>query len=602
VVLGTAGHIDHGKTALVRALTGKDTDRLPEEKRRGITIELGFAPFELDGVGTVGIVDVPGHEAFVRTMLAGATGIDLALLVVAADEGVMPQTREHLAILSLLGVRAGVVALTKADLVEQEWLSLVEDEVGTALRGTSLASAPICPVSVKTGTGLAELRAALSTVAAGFESGSGEAEDAFRMPVDRVFTLRGTGTVVTGTVWSGTLRRGAAWIHPLGRAVRVREIQSHGRTVPEVVRGMRAAVAISDASVDELQRGAVLVGDGSWVPTTALRASVQLLDGVRVPPRARVRLHLGSADVSARLVSLAPGQARVHLAEPLLCRSGDRFVLRGGPALTTLGGGVVLDPYSRPRARALSVQSGDPRALLSAFVAEAGRAGVALDSLPVRLGVAPHLVRSLVQAEGFYAARDRVYAAATLAHTRAALEAEVGHHHTRNPLSPGLPLEEARGGASVPAELLDLALAQLVEEGRLTVTGAHVHRPGWSPRLDAEQASLAERMMHVFCTAPEPATDARIAELFGSGSLPVLRHLEREGSVVRLGETMVAAESVVRTFVERLREHMAPGRGYSPAELREALGVSRKVLIPLLEYCDRARVTERRGADRVLRG
>ena len=242
MILGTAGHIDHGKTTLVRALTGVDTDRLPEEKRRGITIELGFAPLVLEGVGTLGVVDVPGHEAFVRTMLAGATGVDLALLVVAADEGVMPQTREHLAILSLLGIRGGVVALTKTDLVDDDWLALVSEDVRATLAGSALAQAPVLPVSAQTGAGLGELRAALAAAARTLPAR--DAADLFRMPVDRAFTVKGTGTVVTGTVWSGSLDRDAVVrILPGGRTARVRGLQQHGGAVDRVLPGSRAAVA-----------------------------------------------------------------------------------------------------------------------------------------------------------------------------------------------------------------------------------------------------------------------------------------------------------------------------------------------------------------------
>jgi selenocysteine-specific elongation factor len=601
VILGTAGHIDHGKTALVRALTGVDTDRLPEEKRRGITIELGFAPLELDGIGTVGVIDVPGHEAFVRTMLAGATGVDLALVVVAADEGVMPQTREHLAILSLLGVRAGVIAITKTDLVDSEWLSLVVEEVRAALEGGPLERAEICAVSARTGEGVPALREALAAAVLSLERRAA-GDDLFRMPVDRVFTLRGTGTVVTGTVWSGTLRRGSAWVHPPGRAVRVRDLQSHGRAVEAISRGMRAAVALSDTTVEDVRRGAVIVGNAGWLPSTTLRASMQLLDGARLSARTRVRLHIGSADIGARFVVLSNDQARVHLDEPVVCRGGDRFVVRGGSALTTLGGGVVLDPYARPRARALPVDRHEPRALLAGFADEAGNAGVRTATLAVRLGISPERVVDLVGETGLCETKERVYAVRLLKTTLVRLEAEVDRRHSSNPLASGLPLEEARAALGVTSDLFDVALSQLVNEHRLAVSGAHVHRRGWLPRLDQEQTVLAERMMHAFCSTPEPTTDVQVAELFGLASLPILRHLEREGAVVRLGEALVAAEPVVRTFVERLRGHMVPGRGYSPAELRDALGVSRKVLIPLLEYCDRVRVTERRGGERVLRG
>ncbi|PYP61418.1 MAG: selenocysteine-specific translation elongation factor, partial [Gemmatimonadetes bacterium] len=300
MILGTAGHIDHGKTTLVRALTGVDTDRLPEEKRRGITIELGFAPLRLDGVGTIGVVDVPGHEGFVRTMLAGATGIDLALLVVAADESVMPQTREHFAILRLLGVTRGVVALTKCDLVDDEWRALVVEDVRALLADSPLADAAVVGTSSVTGAGLAELRAAIADAARAVPARA--ADDLFRMPVDRAFTIKGTGTVVTGTVWSGRLTRdGTVRVMPGDRTVRVRGLETHGDQVQVAEPGHRTAIALAGVDVADVQRGSFLVADAAWRPSNVLRAEVVLLDDAPQTLRARtaVRFHLGAADVGA---------------------------------------------------------------------------------------------------------------------------------------------------------------------------------------------------------------------------------------------------------------------------------------------------------------
>src|SRR5258705_4020340 len=339
MILGTAGHIDHGKTTLVRALTGVDTDRLPEEKRRGITIDLGFAPLTLEGIGTLGVVDVPGHEAFVRTMVAGATGIDLALLVVAADEGVMPQTREHLAILSLLGVSSGVVALTKSDLVDAEWLALVDEAVRATLAPTRLAGAAIVPVSATSGAGLEALRAALAAAARAIPTRSGD--DIFRLPIDRAFTVKGTGTVVTGTVWSGALSRDATVrLLPADQAVRVRGLHAHGHAVEPGQAGGPAALALAGVDLDQVARGAVLVQGSAWQATRVLRADVALLaDAPRaLGPRSRVRLHLGTSDVSARLVvpggTLAPGggPAGRHVADKGGARrAGGRLLVPCGP-------------------------------------------------------------------------------------------------------------------------------------------------------------------------------------------------------------------------------------------------------------------------------
>jgi selenocysteine-specific elongation factor len=423
VILGTAGHIDHGKTSLVRVLTGVDTDRLPEEKRRGITIELGFAPLELAGVETLGVVDVPGHEAFVRTMLAGASGIDLALLVVAADEGVMPQTAEHVAILDLLGVRGGVVALTKRDLVDDEWLELVEDDVRRALHGTALEGAPIVATSTTDGRGVDALREALAAAARAVPDR--DAADLLRMPVDRAFTVRGTGTVVTGTLWSGRLERDATVrLLPSGRTARVRGLQSHGAEMRTATAGHRTAIALAGVDVGDVGRGTTLVTDPVWAPTRLLRAEVALLPTAPQPvgPRTSVRFHLGTAEVAARLVapggSIAPGErrfVRVSLEEPVVARAGDRFVLRGLSDASTIGGGVILDPAPRRHGarrevveRLLALERGEP---VSEPIADA-KPGPASAPEPEPLDDAALALAALLRADGTTPRADADLAAA----------------------------------------------------------------------------------------------------------------------------------------------------------------------------------------------
>jgi selenocysteine-specific elongation factor len=599
MILGTAGHIDHGKTALVRALTGVDTDRLPEEKARGITIELGFAPLRLDGL-TVGVVDVPGHEAFVRTMLTGASGVDIAMLVVGADEGVMAQTSEHAAILDLLGVEHAVVALSKCDLVDQDWLALVKEDVRTLLAPSRFADAPIVPVSAKTGEGIEQLRLVIADIARTVR-GRGE-DDLFRMPVDRAFTLRGTGTVVTGTVWSGALQRGEAILLPPGRTVRVRDLQSHGSPVPAVTRGMRAAVALAAVAPRDIERGAVLITSRDWEPTRTLRATLTLLGDAPHPgPRTRVRFHLGAADVGARIVRLSDAMVRVHLEADVVCRSGDRFVIRGGAALTTLGGGTVVDPCSRRRARALELRGEDPAALLHALLREAGDDGLKLASLPVRLGSPPSRVQEVLAQMPRAVTSARMYSIESRDAACRRLLAAVDDRHARDRLAPGLTREEAHAATDVSDELFELALADAMARGEIEAQRNWIRRPGWEPRLDEQQESLARQILAALAAAEEPTAEAAAATQFGSDGLPVLRQLEREGKVVRLGETLAAADTV-GALVGRLRESMVPGQPYTPSQLRDAMGLSRRVLIPLLEYCDRVRITERRGSERVLRG
>src|SRR5689334_23187769 len=330
MILGTAGHIDHGKTSLVRALTGVDTDRLPEEKKRGITIDLGFAPLEIDGAGTIGVVDVPGHEAFVRTMLAGASGIDIALLVVAADEGVMPQTREHLEILSLLGIPQGMVAVTKRDLVDDEWLALVVDDIRKHTRETFLRDCQIVAVSAFTGEGIPELKGAIAGVAA--KTIQRSADDVFRMPVDRAFSVKGTGTVVTGTVWSGAATDDETLIiQPGGKRARVRAIQNHGATVASAQPGARTAIALAGCDVEDVGRGTTLVADKLWIPTAEIE--VRLSMPPDFSPRRKFRFHLGTGETNVRFAHRFRRDdvvvARAILDDPIIARAGDKFVVRG---------------------------------------------------------------------------------------------------------------------------------------------------------------------------------------------------------------------------------------------------------------------------------
>ncbi len=608
MILGTAGHIDHGKTALVRALTGVDTDRLPEEKRRGITIDLGFAPLELEGVGTIGVIDVPGHEAFVRTMLAGATGIDLALLVIAADEGVRPQTREHLTILTMLAVRSGVVALTKIDLVDKEWLELVTADVAAVLQGSALQDAPIVPVSAQTGEGLDQLRAAIQSSASAVVAR--DAADLFRMPVDRAFSVHGTGTVVTGTVWSGTLRKGAATVFPGAFPVRVRELQSHGATVETVSASMRAAVALSGVDVEQAARGAVLVTGEGWTESAVMLAELTLADSaVSVTPRTRIRCHLGAADVGARvrLFDAFAGQiqtpARVRLDQPIIARAGDRFVLRAGSPLEVIAGGVVTDPVpAERRPRPLSPFSATPPDRLLALCAQGGSRGVDRRTLPIRMGISPFTVDALASDQRFFFTDRAVFSRELLEEAARALQEFVERALVNSPTESGVQLGELRGALDFSSELVDEALRMLGERESLEIEGAVVRTAGWKPRLSTGQSDLAERMVHVYCSSgEEPPTLGEVVKQHGEGALPVLRFLEREGRLIRISGDFYYCPDVVDRMVGRLAGAMEDGREYSPADVKDAVGTSRKYLIPFLEFCDRTRVTERKGAGRVLR-
>lgn len=609
VIIGTAGHIDHGKTALVLALTGVDTDRLPEEKRRGITIELGFAPLTLDGLGTIGVVDVPGHEAFVRTMVAGATGIDLALVVVAADEGVMPQTREHLAILELLGVRAGVIALTKADLVDDEWLELVEEDVRAAT-ARALPDAAIVATSVHTGRGIPELRASLLAAAQAIAPRG--SDDLFRMPVDRAFTVRGTGTVVTGTVWSGRLTQDdTVRILPGTATARVRGIQGHGSQLDVALPGGRTAIALVGVDVAAVPRGSSLVTDREWRTTTLARAEVTLVPGVELVPRPRTwfRLHTGTSEVGARIVSRdaragEPFSARLVLDAPVLLRAGDRFVVRTSAPLNTIAGGVITDPCAPRRARAwpagLSV---DER--LDRLVSESGADGLEIATLPVRLGASPARCRALVEnsADRFVVTATRIVARGVFVEVERQLLAATRRHHDEHPLDAGAPTQTLREAVRASAEVTEAALQSRFAAGELKTSSGLVALAEWAPTPSRPQVESMKTLVSMLETAgAEPPSVEELSSAIGQDAGVLIRYLERRGDVVQVEQNRYYAADELKKLVGRVREAMIGGEARSPAQLREALGLSRKFLIPFLEYCDRAGYTARSDAGRSWRG
>ena len=613
MIVGTAGHIDHGKTTLVRALTGVDTDRLPEEKRRGITIELGFAPLPLDGLGVASLVDVPGHEAFVRTMLAGAGGIDGGLLVVAADDGVRPQTREHLVILELLGVRGGVIALTKCDLVEDDWIALVEDDVRQLVAHTAFASAPVVRVRPGDDAALARIRSALATALQ--DAPSRDPREPFRLPVDRVFSVRGTGTVVTGTVWSGTLGADAdVRILPGDRRARVRGIQVHGAAADRAVPGRRTAVALAGVDVDHVHRGDVIVRDAAWAPTLALRADVALLADVphALGPRTAVRLHLGTAEVGARIVGrggpLAPGETRavrVALDGPLVARAGDRFVLRQASPAATIGGGVVTDPHATRRSRPFPSAGLDAAARLAHLLVEAGGHGLARDQLPVRLAASGVDVERAVQAIDpvLDASGALLISRAVFDEALGRLAAQLDDFHRTHPLASGASLQEARGRLRIAPEFAEVLIRRGVQAGVLETDGAEVRRAGWSPALsDAQSRTLAAMLERLANAGWEPPAASVLGEEFGPGALDLLHLADRRGDIVQVSVDICYTSDNLKQILDKMRGAFAGSDGFAPTEVRELLGLSRKYVIPLLEYCDRGGITLRRGDRRVWAG
>jgi selenocysteine-specific elongation factor len=618
VILGTAGHIDHGKTALVKALTGVDTDRLPEEKRRGITIDLGFAPLELNG-RTIGIVDVPGHEAFIRTMLAGASGIDMAMLVVAADEGVMPQTREHLEILSLLGVTKGVVALTKSDLVDVEWLALQEEEVRALVTATPFKPVDVIAVSARSGSGITALKNAIHAVADSIRKSS--ESDLFRMPVDRAFSVKGTGTVVTGTVWSGEVKRESAVIlRPGARSVRIRAIQHHSHAAEAARAGERSALALVGVELDEVGRGSVLVSDEEWVATREIDAIVELNDlDLRISPRMRVGFHLGTSETIARVVSYGAEsagaekrsfRARIHFVEPIIARGTDRFVLRLPSPARTIGGGVVVDSSPDPRKRGTRRRAGgaetlsdlSPQRVCESIVASAGARGVPAAVLPIRTGMSQQNLDTTLSASGALVIGSRVFSSVSLSESSKRIEDLVTQSSANHPLDEGVSLQTIRASVNAADEVIELALNRLADSGRIERVGSIVRPVNWKPELDAREKATSEAILHEICKQPsEPPSVGELSAKFGGKTVALLRKLERDGQLERVSDDRYYSRDAVRLIVEKMRERLEGGRLYSPAELREVLGVSRKYLIPFLEFCDRCGVTERRQEGRALR-
>jgi selenocysteine-specific elongation factor len=627
IVVGTAGHIDHGKTALVRALTGVDTDRLPAEKDRGITIDLGFAALTL-GVGRrAAIVDVPGHERFVRNMLAGASGVDLALLAVAADDSVMPQTREHLDILRLLGIPAGLVALTKCDLVEPGWLDLVEEDIRGLVAGTFLEGAPVVRTSAATGAGIDALREALVDLAGRLPEG----RDAglFRMAVDRGFTVAGHGTVVTGTVASGTVRVGdELTLWPEGKPVRVRGLHQHERAVPELGRGARAAINLAGVRHEETWRGQELAAAG-WLEASRVLGVELTVPAEAARPlrhRGRYRLHLGTGEIAATLAviegnSVEPGGrslGQLLLERPVVAVYGQPFVLRQESPPATLGGGRVLQPTGRRlRRRDLAgidrlrrLGGDDPTDRVRAALAARGLAGGTDAALVREAGVAVGEVVGLLA--GLEAAGEVVELAVgprrslrVLAETAADLEGRVLRALGR--LHAARPRQTAIRRGDVAAELPDLGsdtligalLERLARGGKVVATGRTVALVGNQPKLSHSErklkADLGERLRAGGLSPPD---FAELSALAGAKA-PILRELLAllvdEGQAVAVAPDLHLDVDAEATMREKVRMRLADGGTLTMAELRDLLGTTRKYAVPFGEYLDRVGVTRREG-------
>lgn len=628
VIVGTAGHIDHGKSALVEALTGTHPDRLEEEKRRGITIDLGFAFLETGEV-TFGFVDVPGHERFVRNMLAGAGGIDLVLLVVAADEGIKPQTREHFDICRLLGIERGIVVITKADLAEPDMVGLMKLEIEEFIHGSFLEGAPIVVVSARTGAGLAELKNELARVAGAVPPRDLSAYA--RLPIDRVFAMKGFGTVVTGTLISGTLRADQeVEFLPLDRRLRIRGLHSGGRAVAQAEAGQRTAVNLSDIAVADIERGMALAAPGLFRPTQRLDARLSLLPSARpLKRRARVHFHQGTAETIADVAilganQLAPGQsalAQLRLDSPVFMLPGDRFIIRQFSPVETIGGGVVLDalaPRHKQDDSCASVflgvlESGSTEEVLDALAEEAP-GGLSLPEIIARTGWLESAIGASVQAltaEGKIRAVSRepliVTSEARFSELLQRTLREVETFHEANPLIPGISKEELRGRAAsrVRSEMFRSALDELVATGKLQATGDLVQKAGREIALSPEESQAKDRIAREFETAglAVPSVTEVLAKLpvDSRRAQKLIQMLLREKTLIKVTDGLVFHQGAV----EKLRGLLANykrerGNKLPIAAFKELAGISRKYAIPLLEFLDRERLTRRVGDERVI--
>ncbi len=634
IVIGTAGHIDHGKSSLVQALTGKDPDRLPEEKRRGITIDLGFADVDLGDV-RVGFVDVPGHERFVKNMLAGVHGVDAVALVIAADEGVMPQTREHFDICRLLDVRRGLVLLTKSDLVEEELLSLVRAEAEELIAGSFLEGAEMLTVSARTRDGLEELRAALRRIAV--ETPARSADRVTRLPIDRAFTMKGFGPVVTGTLVSGEIAEGDELeLLPSGLRVRARGVQVHGDSVQTAQAGQRTAVNLAGVETAAIERGMVLAKAGRLRSTQIIDVQLEMLSSAPRPirTRSRVRVHIGSAEVLARVRVLSrtgelpPGEtgfAQIRLESPVVALNGERFIVRSYSPAETVAGGLILDPLAtkhrgkelaKTHERLHALMDAELSTRLAAFVESSGDHGLRWLDLSARTGWTDQLLSetaakaraeaATMETDGIFISRenfDRL--------SREALEA-VRTHHQRDPLSRGLARETLRERLFTAAtpEVFRAVIARLETEGELVLEKDLLRSREHSRELSPEDAQLREKIATNYERAglEAPTLDSVFEQVGVSPTRRahgrrILQLLIDDGTLVRVqGEMFLHAEALAR-LKERLSQYASnhePERLIDVAAFKDLAGVSRKYAIPLLEYLDSQRITRRAGDKRII--
>lgn len=632
VIIGTAGHIDHGKTTLIKALTGRDTDRLKEEKERGISIELGFTYFDLPSGRRAGIIDVPGHEKFIKNMLAGAGGIDVVILVIAADEGVMPQTREHLNILSLLQVKRGIIALTKKDMVDQEWLEMITEQIREEVADSFLEEAKIISVSSVTKDGIKELIAEIDSITGVVEEK--DTHEVFRLPVDRSFTITGFGTVVTGTLISGSINEGdRIEIYPRIAETRVRSIQVHEKKVKTAYAGQRVAINIANVKLDEIHRGDVLAKPGSMEPTMMLDAKLEILPAAdkSIDNRDRLRFYHGTSEIMCRVVlldreELKPGECafvQLRLEEETACIKGDRFVIRTYSPMLTIGGGTVLEPNPPKRKRfkedvieELKIkEQGNPTEVIERYLIQNS------GKYPER--------KAIIKAAGNMAAELYDKIAAELLEKKLICEFKLGDetyvlhirylkdvetklielletYHKRNPLKSGISKEELRTRVfeGIKPRLADLIFGYFEAYGIIRLENQFIAHSGFKVQFNKMQEQIKNIIKKSYdenrFNPPKLAELAEANRLDRNQCQEVYNALIDMGELVKLNEDIAFSKEAYKEAVELLRKHIKENGSIQLGQFRDVLGTSRKYAMELLDHFDQNRITKRIGDNRVL--
>jgi selenocysteine-specific elongation factor len=630
IIVGTAGHIDHGKTALVKALTGIDADRLREEKERGITIDIGFANLSLDSDTTIGFIDVPGHERFIKNMLAGVGGIDLVMLVIGADESVMPQTREHLDICSLLHIKKGLTVLTKVDKVEPEMIDLVEEEVREFLKGSFLETSPILRVSSYTQAGIPELKETLRRFAG--ELQPKDASHIFRLPIDRCFTMKGFGTVVTGTLIAGHIQRDdEVEIFPSRRTTRIRGVQVHGHMASEARAGQRTALNLQGIDVADIQRGMVLTVPHVFKPTSMLDCHLELLPSASNPivMRKRIRLHIGTAELMGYVVLLGqerlePGESafvQIRLEEPTFALPGDRFIIRQYSPMITIGGGQVLDAYPEKHRvsdkqilEALRIlKDGSLEDRLTLLIKQAALQTTDLPGLVSRLGLPSQTIHrslsDLVRSGLVRTVSENPPAFVLDATFKQAAEravAEVKRFHQANPLVQGISREELKSRIFGDAAntVFQAVMERLIADRKLAITQDIIHEYGRKVTLKADEEQIRNQLLDRFQSlglqVPPPDEVIDTLKLDRLTARKIVQLLIKENALVKINDDIVVHQSTMVRLVTDVKNLKVRNPKLGVGEFKDLTGVTRKYAIPLLEYLDRQRITRRVGEDRVI--